>query len=211
MAALLVRYRRLPGTEATLEALQDPGFLAIDVETTGLNVRRDALVAVAVVPFVGGVPRDGLVSRVNPGRPIPAAATAIHGISDADVTDAPTVADVVPRVDAWCDGRIVVGHDVAFDLAMLAAARKVLGLVAPSLIAVDTRRLVRAVDPAARDTRLELVATRLGLSTAGRHTPDGDARMAGAILTRLLPALHRRGARTIGDLLRLQRAAPLHD
>lgn len=211
IAQFVVRYRHTAGTAVPLAALDDPGFVAIDVETTGLDPRLDALVAVAAVPFVGGVPREGLVSLVNPGRPIPPAATAIHGISHADIADAPTVAEIVPRLDARCDGRIVVGHDVAFDLAMLAAAREALGLAAPAVVALDTRRLARVVDPAARDSRLEVIATRLGLSAHGRHTADGDARMAGAIFFRLLPALRRRGARTVADLLRLQRAAPLYD
>ena len=49
-----------------------------------IDTRRDAIVAVAAIPFVDGEPRDGYVTLVNPGRPIPAPSTAIHGITDAD-------------------------------------------------------------------------------------------------------------------------------
>jgi len=55
------------------------------------------------------------------------------------------------------------------------------------------------------------VAARFGASTAGRHTAEGDARMAAAILFGLLPALRSRGAQTVGDLLRLARTAPAYD
>ncbi|MGH7317996.1 MAG: 3'-5' exonuclease, partial [Candidatus Rokuibacteriota bacterium] len=79
-----IRAARARGPEV---ALGDLEFVAIDTETTGLDPKRDALVAVAVVPFAGGKPR--LAARldrlVNPGRPIPDAARAIHGIGDADV------------------------------------------------------------------------------------------------------------------------------
>ena len=204
--------RRFPREAGVpIETLLTPGFVAIDVETTGLNPRKDALVAVAALPFVDGTPRPGFVSLVNPGRPIPATATAVHRIHDRDVKHAPNVSDVMPHFDALCSGRVVVGHDVAFDLSVLAAARAHLGLRQPSVVALDTRRLLRAVDPTIRDSRLEVVARRLGLPTTGRHTADGDALMAGTIFQRLLPALRARGARTVTDLLRLQRGTMLYD
>ncbi|MGH7365868.1 MAG: 3'-5' exonuclease, partial [Candidatus Rokuibacteriota bacterium] len=72
-------------------ALGDLEFVAIDTETTGLDPKTDALVAVAAIPFAGGKPRlaAGLDRLVNPRRPIPDAARAIHGIADADVRAAP--------------------------------------------------------------------------------------------------------------------------
>ena len=78
-------------------------------------------------------------------------------------------------------------------------------------IALDTRRLTRVVHPHGGDSRLEVVAGRLGISAEGRHTADGDARIAGEILVALLPTLRGRGARTVADLLRLQRATAPSD
>ena len=200
-----------PRDEVPLEALHAPGFVAIDVETTGLNPRRDRLVAVAAIPFVGGTAQDGFVTLVNPRCPIPASATAIHGIADADVAGAPEAPDALRSLDAACADRLLVGHDVAFDLAMLAAARTAHGLPAAPMHALCTRRLTRTVTPHPRDTRLEVAAARLGVATEGRHTADGDARMAGALLLALLPALRAGGARSVGDLFRLARAAPAYD
>jgi DNA polymerase III epsilon subunit-like protein len=202
-------WRRLTVGDATpIDALLEPGFVAIDLETTGLNVRRDVVVAIAAIPFDGGQSRAGFVTLVNPGRPIPPESTAIHGIDDAAVAAAPPVREVLPRFDAVCVSRIVVGHDVGFDLAILARARTPpIGLDAR--LTLDTRRLARAVG--CRDSRLEVVAASLQIPLIGRHTAEGDARMAGEILLALLPALRKRGARTLGDLVRLQRAAPLHD
>jgi DNA polymerase III epsilon subunit-like protein len=213
MTRVIVRYRRgaPPGDGLSLDSLHDPGFVAIDVETTGLDPRRDALVAVAAIPFVGGQAQTGFVSLVRPGRPIPPAATAVHGIRDQDVIDAPAVDRILPRVEAACAGRVIAGHDIDFDLTVLRTAHAAQGLAPWQAIALCTRRLARAAIPGIRDTSLEVVAARLGVSTAGRHTADGDARMAGAILIALLPALHSLGARTVGDLLRLVRTAPAYD
>lgn len=202
-------WRRLAVGDATpVDALLDTGFVAIDLETTGLNARRDAVVALAAIPFERGIARPGLVTLVHPGRPIPPQSTAIHGIDDAAVGSAPSLAEVLPRFDALCARRFVVGHDVAFDVAVLAHGRTAPAGLAPRL-ALDTRRLSRA--SGFRDTRLEELAARLGVSVVGRHSADGDARMAGEVLVALLPILRRGGVRTIGDILRLQGGAPLHD
>ena len=201
----------MPGDDMPLEALHNSGFVAIDVETTGLDSRRDALVALAAIPFVGGEARTGLVTLVQPGRSIPPAATAVHGIRDEDVIDAPGIDQVLAQVEAVCSGRVIVGHDIDFDLAMLHAAHAARGLAPWPHIPLCTRRLTRAAHLNLSDSRLEVVAARLGASTEGRHTAEGDARMAAAILFGLLPALRSRGAQTVGDLLRLARTAPAYD
>ena len=202
-------WRRRAIDDATpIDALLGPGFVAIDLETTGLDVRRDVVVAMAAIPFEEGRPREGLVTLVNPGRPIPAGSTAIHGIDDAVVAGAPSLDDVLPRFDAMCTDRVIVGHDVGFDVAVLARARPAAPDQRPR-VTLDTRRLARSAG--FRDSRLEVIAPQLRVPIAGRHTAYGDACMAGEILLALLPALRARGARTIGDLVRLQRSAPLHD
>ena len=202
-------WRRLAVGDATpIDALVETGFVAIDLETTGLDVKRDAIVAVAAIPFERGIARAGFLTLVNPGRPIPPQSTAIHSLDDAAVAGAPSIDEVLSRFDAVCARRFVVGHDVGFDLAMLNKARTVPPGLAPRL-ELDTRRLARALG--ARDTRLEVLAAELEVAGHGRHTAEGDARMAGEILLALLPRLRRHGVRTVGDLLRMQRATPSHD
>jgi DNA polymerase-3 subunit epsilon len=195
--------QRLSGRvrDVPLETLLHPGFVAIDLETTGLDPRRDDVVAAAAIPFVGGRPEPGFVSLVDPGRPIPPASTRIHGIDDRRVAGAPSLDDLLPRFDAACDGRLLVGHDIAFDLAVLARARRLRGLRQPEVTALDTRRLAVALYPAWKaDAELERVAARLGIEVSGRHTAEGDARLAGEILLALLEQFRRRGVHTVGAL-----------
>jgi|GEM_PF-756460 DNA polymerase III, epsilon subunit and related 3''-5'' exonucleases len=86
----------------------------LDTETTGLRLDDGAaLVEVAVVDDDGTVLLNTLV---NPGRPIPAAATAIHGITDDMVADAPSATEVVARVLDLSRGRTVVIYNAAFDI-----------------------------------------------------------------------------------------------
>ncbi len=208
VTAWVRRRRRAPGADVPIGVLLDPGFVAIDLETTGLDPRRDDVVSLAAIPFAGGQPEPGYVTLVDPGRPIPPASTRIHGIDDTHVVGAPSLDDVLPRFDAACAGRVLVGHDVVFDLAVLARARRRRGLPEPGLVALDTRRLAVALHPSWRQAaELEVVATRLGIRVVGRHTAEGDARLAGEILVALLPHFQQRGLFTVGALSWAQTAA----
>jgi DNA polymerase III subunit epsilon len=94
----------------------------IDVETTGANPDNDRIVEIAVLR----VTPDGKYTRgdrrLNPGIPIPPEATAIHGITDADVAYAPTFADVADCLLAFLDGCDFCGFNLKrFDLRLLHA------------------------------------------------------------------------------------------
>jgi DNA polymerase III epsilon subunit family exonuclease len=184
-------------------------FVAIDLETTGLDAGRDAAVAVAVVPFRGGEPTDGYETLVNPGRPIPSASTRIHGITDEMVRTAPRLENVLDEIDARFGEHVVVGHGVAFDLAVLERARRAHHRAPLRNTALCTMRLAAALHPGWTDVTLESLAARFGVPVVGRHTARGDALIAGALMLGLLPELVRRGHRTAADALWLQRSVLL--
>ena len=183
-------------------------FVAIDVETTGLDSRRDAIVSLAAIPFPDGVPTGGYVTLVDPGRPIPAESTAIHGLTDGMVRGAPPIERVLRGAEPVLDGSVIVGHNVGFDAAVLARARRARGLPRLRNHIVDTDRLAASLHPEWRDFSLEHVAERLDVEVVARHTAEGDALTAGRILVALLPELHARHVRTVAELLWWQRRAP---
>lgn len=185
-------------------------FVAIDTETTGLDAKRDAIVSLSVVPFRDGSPAQGFDTLVNPGRPIPADATRIHGITDGMVAAAPRLGEVLDQIDRVCGDRAVVGHGVAFDLAILDRARRAHHRPRLPNTALCTMRLAAALYPGwGVDVTLEALAARLGVPVAGRHTARGDALVAGAMMLGLLPELARQGHRTLADALWLQRGLKL--
>jgi DNA polymerase-3 subunit epsilon len=179
-------------------------FVAIDLETTGLDSRTDAVVSLAAIPFVGGEPQPGLSTLVNPGRPIPAGSTAIHGITDDMVVAAPPIGDVLRTLDDALGDAVLVGHGVGFDMAVIARDRRVEGLRPLFNPALDTMRLAAALHQDWTRPALEPVAERLGVTITGRHTADGDAIAAGRILLGLLPTLWARGIRTVPELVWFQ-------
>jgi DNA polymerase-3 subunit epsilon len=103
--------------EWAISVAHDPRAVVLDTETLG--IKPDAGLCDVAVVAMDGLPI--LNSLVNPGRPIPAEASDVHGIRDADVRNAPNFADIYPDLCAVLTGRRVVIYNRAFDAAVLDA------------------------------------------------------------------------------------------
>ena len=96
-------------------------YVALDLETTGLDAAADAIIEVGAVRFQGRRVLDRFATLVNPRRPIPVRIQQITGIRDADVSGAPLFGAIVPELRAFVgnDVAAIVAHNVAFDLSFL--------------------------------------------------------------------------------------------
>jgi len=198
--------RRAADAGRSLESLRAEGFVAIDLETTGLDPRRDAIVEIAAVPFLDGRSGPAFTTHVNPGRPIPPDSVRVHGITDSMVAGFPMIGDVLPRLDAVCGGHVLVGYGVGFDLAVLGRARRAHGYSRMANAVLDTKGLAAALHPEWAGLDLSDLATRLGIGILGRHTSEGDARAAGEILLALIPELLMRGIRRVDEAVWFQKS-----
>ena len=72
-------------------------LVVFDIESTGVVPQRDRIVEIAVLKITPDGESRNTVRRLNPQIPIPPSATAIHGISDADVADCPVFADIADK------------------------------------------------------------------------------------------------------------------
>jgi DNA polymerase-3 subunit epsilon/CBS domain-containing protein len=178
--------------------------VAIDLETTGFDLRTDAIVELAAVRCVDGRVSDVYVTRVDPERPIPAESTRIHGIAESMVAGAPMLDEVLPRFEAVCGHFVVAGYEIDFDLAMLANHQKARGRAPLTNTALDCRRLAVVLHPEWKTLGFEEVASELGIGILGRHTAEGDAIAAAELLLALIPEIRAFGARTVGDAIWLQ-------
>lgn len=186
-----------PTDEAPLHALS---VLALDTETTGLQVATDRVVAVGAVCVGGGTiyRAETMDLLVDPGVPIPSRATRIHGITDAMVAGAPSFSEIAGALDRMTANRVVMGHNIGFDLAVLGAECRRAGLdwiASPSL---DLVQLGAALEPRNGDLTLDGMAARYGVAVAGRHTALGDALVAAELWLCLVPRLAEHGVETFG-------------
>jgi len=93
----------------------------IDLETTGINIATDRIVEISILRIDPGGKKDSVTLRVNPEMPIPPESTAVHGISDDDVADAPTFAQVARNIARMLEGCDLAGYNAGrFDIPLLA-------------------------------------------------------------------------------------------
>ncbi len=164
-----------------------PAYAVVDCETTGTDPQLDEIVSLAVVRLdAAGVERSRFVQLVRPSRPIPADATAVHGIRDEDVAAAPRFGEIAGELLALLEGAVFVAHNAAFDLAML---RKAFARVEidfrPAGVAC-TLDAFRLLEPQAEDHRLASICARHGILLDGAHEALSDVLATTALLRLLL-------------------------
>lgn len=108
-----------------VKLLADPSTLVLDTETTGLHGDAE-IVQIAIIDTSGRVLLDTLV---RPTRAIPRDASAIHHITDERVKDAPTFADIAPKLRALLAGQRVIIYNADFDCRMLRQSATACGVV----------------------------------------------------------------------------------
>ncbi len=92
-----------------------------DLETTGIDIVKDRIVEIAIVKLMPSGERISRCDLVNPGMPIPAESSRIHGITDADVADKPVFKQLAKNLAKFLEGCDLCGFNILkFDLPMLA-------------------------------------------------------------------------------------------
>ena len=95
-------------------------IIFFDLETTGVDTARDRIVEISMIKIMPDGEEITRTRRLNPGMPIPAEATAVHGITDEDVKDAPTFAQVARSLEQFIRGCDFGGFNSnRFDLPVL--------------------------------------------------------------------------------------------
>jgi DNA polymerase-3 subunit epsilon len=93
----------------------------LDLETTGINITTDRIVELSVLKISPNGKEEWMSTRVNPEMPIPPKTTAIHGITDADVVNAPVFKEVAKKLAAFVEGCDLAGFNaIKFDIPVLA-------------------------------------------------------------------------------------------
>lgn len=182
-------------------AVSEVEFLAVDAETTGLDPRRDHVLAIGWVPvasrqIVLAEARE-VVVRLPPGAGVGASAT-VHRLTDDAVAAAPTVLDVLPDLLTALRGRVLLAHHTPIELGFLTrAAQEAYGATMP-LVAVDTlalqhRLVIGEYGEIPPDSlRLNDARRHYGLPRYAAHRALIDAVAAGELLLAQLAELEHR-------------------
>jgi DNA polymerase III subunit epsilon len=187
--------------------LIDTTFVVLDLETTGLRPDQDRITEVGAVKVRGGDVIGELQTLIHPGRSIPPGVTAVTGITDAMVADAPPIAAVLPTLLGFLGDAVLVAHNARFDVSFLRAAIARHRGEAFDPVVVDTARLARRLlREELRDRRLRSLARHLGSRVVPDHRALTDARATVDVLHGLLERAGSYGATTLEDLRDLARS-----
>lgn len=159
-----------------------PDYIVFDLETTGISVQHDTIIEISALKVQGGQIRQEFTTLVNPGRHIPAAATAVNGITDAMVAKAPMLSVVMEKFLDFIGNGILVGHNIhTFDTNFVYDAA--LELCGTELCNdyVDTLYMARQCLPQLQHHTLADVSGYFHINTAGAHRALNDCRMNQAI------------------------------
>ncbi|HEY6874943.1 MAG TPA: helicase C-terminal domain-containing protein [Candidatus Dormibacteraeota bacterium] len=158
-----------------------PEYVALDLETTGLDPARDRVIEVGAVAFTPDRTLATLERLVDPQRPLPDAVARLTGITQADLRGAATEESAVTELINFVGGRQPVGHGARLDMEFLTSS----GLWDQSVDILDTLDVARILMPAAPSHSLPLLAIELGFSQPRPHRALDDADATRQLLLRL--------------------------
>ena len=97
-------------------------YVALDLETTGLNPKLDKIIEIGAVKVLDGQKADTFSTFVNPGRTLEKRVTELTGITDDTLKDAPVIEEVLPQLLVFLGELPLLGHNILFDFSFLKKA-----------------------------------------------------------------------------------------
>lgn len=182
-------------TNTPLSALQ---ALVLDTETTGLDVKQARVLEIGIAGH--GLP-VAWSCLINPGTPIPARSTAIHGIDDAMVADAAGFPDAWQAALGIMGNHVMIGHSFGFDLAILKRECERAGQPWQEPVWLDTRFLALVLDARLPDFTVSALCAWLDVPVTANHRALADAEATSAVFSAMVPRLREKGIHTFGEAL----------
>ena len=187
-----------PAYAFVLEPPPPDEWVALDCETTGLNVRSDEIIAIGAVRIVGNriLTSERLELLVRPDKSVPADSVRIHRLRSTDVAQGLPIEEALGQLLRFIGSRPLVGYYLEFDVAMLNRALKsTLGLTLPQP-KIEVSRLYydhkfrqlppyQQHDNADIDLRFATIMAELGLPMRSAHDALNDAVMAALAFIKL--------------------------
>jgi CRISPR-associated protein Cas2 len=173
MARRAANKRRVAQTEQASSV--NSAYVVVDIETTGLNPEKDAIIMLSALKAAPGQEDDVFESFVRADIPIPERITKLTGISQETLAAKGRELDaVIHEFTEFANGYKFVAHNIKFDMAFLNAACEKLRVEPFANETVDTLALARKELRGLKNHKLATVAEYFGISLAGTHNASSD-------------------------------------
>ena len=155
-------------------------IVSLDIESTGLDPEKDAIIEIGAVAFDGRRIEGEWSTLVNPGRRIPPFITQLTGITDHMVRESPGIREVTAELAKFAGDAPILGQRIAFDLSFLRRH----GLFRNNE-AIDTYDLAAVMMPRAGRYNLGALGQQLNILLPATHRALDDARVTQAVFQQL--------------------------
>jgi len=175
-------------------------IVVLDFETTGLNTASDRVIEIGAVKMQSGTITDSLSVLVNPKVPLPPRITEITGINDNMLADKQTAEVEIPKLMDFIGGCAIAAHNAAFDVPMLRAELKRLGMEWNGPV-LDTLGFSRKLFTELKNHKLATVCKQCGVNNKNAHRAVHDATATAQCLRLMFrEAKERFGAEHLDEL-----------
>jgi DNA polymerase III subunit epsilon len=192
------------------KSIHAQSFVVLDTETTGLDLGQDNILSIGAVRIINNTIdiSDSLSIIVKNQQLQTQNAVAIHGLVQTDIKGW-SEDKAIAALFKFVGSDIIVGHHIAFDIAMLnkLSGKNGGGDLKNSFLDTSylARRLDHTTDPDSLDRKeytLDKLCTRFKVIPKARHTADGDAFITAIVFMKLIQKLYIKGIKTTGQLVR---------
>lgn len=155
-------------------------IICLDIETTGLDRRSDSIIEIAAVRFKGNRIEEEFQTLIDPGKRIPDNITALTGIDNAMVRNAPRIDEVIPRLIDFCADSPILGQNVQFDLGFINRYKAL-----TFNESLDTYDIASVLMPKAGRYNLAALGRMLQIPLQNSHRAMDDVKLTHAVFMRL--------------------------
>ena len=181
------------------DALGISDYVALDLETTGLDPQDEQIIEIGAVRFKNGQPTEEFRTFLSCLKPLDSFIIELTGITDDDLKGAPAFKEVAPKLKEFIADSVIVGQNVDFDLQFLAASgRRIAASARENLFSfrgrhvLDTAMIARIFWPEFTKFSLSRLCNEFGVSLTQAHRAAADARATGEVLAIMINRLPQR-------------------
>ncbi|MCK4571573.1 3'-5' exonuclease, partial [candidate division WOR-3 bacterium] len=154
-------------------------FIALDLETTGLDPKTDEIIEVGLSLFDGGKVVNEFINTVNPGKCVSDNILMLTGITQEELDKSSSITELLSEIKNFIKDKPLVGHNISFDTNFL---KRYLPI---SNYSYDTLKLSKIFLPFASSHKLSYVADYLGIPYENIHRAGDDAQLSGRVFLKL--------------------------
>lgn len=152
-------------------------YIAVDLEMTGLRVKRDRILEIGAVKIEGGALSGTFQTFVNPHRKLSGEVTALTGITDGMVEDAPDAGEALAKFLEFAGELPLIGHNIIYDYSFLKQCAVNHEIIFERK-GIDTLKIARKLLEEPEDKSLASLCAYFGIRRKSAHRALDDAEAA---------------------------------